>query len=390
MKVLLCLLSEQHIPNLLSVHHFKPDSLVLVETRGMKEKNAALNFLKALRLGGQAFDEDCIQPLNQANSLVNTRKALEVAFERYRNGEWIVNLTGGTKPMSIGSYEFFREKDADLIYIDNRQPNVFIHLADESTESCTYQPSIQEFLAGYGFELSKSLMKVKGGEEQAREWWECARILALHASADNLLAISDDERKKLREERVGLLPIFYRHNRDEVVETIEQTFPIELRSRGNKSMGRFLTGEWLEVFIWGLLDHHKEALGIWDVRLGLQVRKVGAISDNELDVAFMRNYALCSIECKSGAQSHDSEGEILYKIEAITRQTRALHVKSYLATTSNNIYKDDGTLKATIRDRTINYNSTLINLRDIQGLAKNWQDAETVKKILERRPDDNA
>lgn len=32
MKVMLCLLSDQPIPNLLSVHHFQPDRLVLVES----------------------------------------------------------------------------------------------------------------------------------------------------------------------------------------------------------------------------------------------------------------------------------------------------------------------------------------------------------------------
>ena len=103
----------------------------------------------------------------------------------------------------------------------------------------------------------------------------------------------------------------------------------------------------------------------------------------------MRNYTLCSIECKSGAQSHDTKGEVFYKIEAISRQTRALHVKSFLATTSATIYKDDGTLRETIKDRTVNYNCTLINLKDIQALAQSWQDIELVEKILNRRPDDN-
>jgi hypothetical protein len=59
MTVLLCLLSEQHVPNLLPVHHFEPDWLVLVETAGMKRRQAAANFLQALRLGGREYSERC-------------------------------------------------------------------------------------------------------------------------------------------------------------------------------------------------------------------------------------------------------------------------------------------------------------------------------------------
>jgi len=52
MKAMLCLISEQHVPNLLGVHELKPDLLVLLETRGMKKRYAADNFLKALAIGG--------------------------------------------------------------------------------------------------------------------------------------------------------------------------------------------------------------------------------------------------------------------------------------------------------------------------------------------------
>lgn len=50
MKILLCLLSDQHVPNLLSIHHFCPDRLVLVESEQMKGKSKAL--LAALKTGG--------------------------------------------------------------------------------------------------------------------------------------------------------------------------------------------------------------------------------------------------------------------------------------------------------------------------------------------------
>ena len=52
MRTLLCLLSDQHVPNLLSVHHFQPDRLVLVESRQMRERKVGDHFLQALRWAG--------------------------------------------------------------------------------------------------------------------------------------------------------------------------------------------------------------------------------------------------------------------------------------------------------------------------------------------------
>lgn len=50
MKLLLCLISDQHVPNLLSVHAVKPNLLLLVVSEKMKKDGVASNFLNALDL----------------------------------------------------------------------------------------------------------------------------------------------------------------------------------------------------------------------------------------------------------------------------------------------------------------------------------------------------
>ena len=116
MKVLLCLLSDQHVPNLLSVHHFRPDRLVLVESAVMKRKQTSNYFLTALKLGGLDFGDNCyVQQLEREDDLAAIRHALRQAFARCPGEEWIANLTGGNKPMSIAAYEFFNAVGARLI-----------------------------------------------------------------------------------------------------------------------------------------------------------------------------------------------------------------------------------------------------------------------------------
>ncbi|MGZ3302304.1 MAG: hypothetical protein ACXWPK_15690 [Isosphaeraceae bacterium] len=70
MRTLLCLLSDQHVPNLLSVHHFQPDRLVLVESQQMQERKVGDHFLQALALGGLNYggDRHERQPLDHTDS----------------------------------------------------------------------------------------------------------------------------------------------------------------------------------------------------------------------------------------------------------------------------------------------------------------------------------
>jgi len=110
MKVMVCLISDQHVPNLLTVHAVEPDLLFLVETPGMKSKRAAANFIKAIRMGNSKKPKCRIKTLMEENSIRATSELLETIFFNYSEAEWIVNITGGTKPMSIGAFEFFKIK----------------------------------------------------------------------------------------------------------------------------------------------------------------------------------------------------------------------------------------------------------------------------------------
>src|SRR5438046_36844 len=77
MNILCCLLSDQHVPNLLSVHHCRPDRLVLVESEAMKKRDVAMHFLAALKRGGLDYDDrHDIEPLDAEDSLDAVRRTL--------------------------------------------------------------------------------------------------------------------------------------------------------------------------------------------------------------------------------------------------------------------------------------------------------------------------
>jgi len=380
MKILLCLLSEQHIPNLLSVHHHKPDWLVLVESAHMKKRNVANHFLKALKLGNLDYDaRHHIEPLNAEDNLAEVRRALQHAYGRFPSGEWVANLTGGTKPMSIAAYEFFKVSGGKLVYTNVTHPARLIDMSSNQVEDCVHRPRIHEFLAGYGFELRKAEDKLIEAEKRAREWASFASLLAQHASAKEVLNLNDEERKRGREKGIELSTDRFTFPNDELRRIwFSKGYP----RKWTRHEVEFLTGGWLEVFFWNVLTRHSDALGIWDVRIGLEVGRCGDESGNELDVAFMHNHGLSMIECKSGSQDHDKKADVLYRVEAIKRQFGAIRVGSCLATTASNVLDKDNKVKKPISTRADIYQCRILICDEIRELAQNADNVETVRKLI--------
>jgi hypothetical protein len=380
MRVLLCLLSDQHVPNLLSVHHYKPDQLVLVESTAMKKRGVACNFLNALKIGGLDYENrKHIEPLDAEDDLPAIRKALQSAYGRFPSNEWVANATGGTKPMSIATYEFFKALGGKIIYTNVSRPAQILNLGDSSIETCSYRLTIKEFLAGYGFESRKSDNKIAEAEDRVKGWIESANLLARHCSDKAILGLDDNQRNKARDRGIELAADQFHFPCDRLRQIWLDNSPTR---KLTKYEVEFLTGGWLEVFFWNLLQQHAEALGIWDVRLGLEVGRIGDQTGNDFDVSFMHDYGLSMIECKSGSQAHDPGSDILYKVEAVTRQFRALRVRSYLATTSSNVLDKDQKLKSSLRSRSEIYNCKIVNAHDIARLASESVTANQIKDLL--------
>lgn len=387
MRVLLCHLTDQHVPNLLSVHHYKPDQLVLIESQDMHKRSMARHFLNALKFGDLDYDARYhIESLGAEDNLAAVRQALQRAYGKFSAAEWIANLTGGTKPMSIATYEFFKALGGKLVYTNVTRPATLIDLESGQTEECNHRLPIKEFLAGYGFESRKADDKIAEAEHRARGWAPSAKLLAKHACDQDILHLNDQEREAARGKGTTLPVEKFRFP----AEAQKELRRIWLDGQNSRELTKyevqFLTGGWLEVFFWNLLSHHANTLGIWDVRLGLEVRRCGDRSGNDFDVSFMHDYSLSMIECKSGAQDHDPGTDILYKIEAVTRQFRALRVRSYLATTSSNVLDKDQKIKLSLRTRSEIYNCKILTASEIIQLASESVTADQIKAVLFGHP----
>lgn len=418
MKIMVCLISEQHVPNLLTIHSINPNHIVLIVTHRMKKNGVDANFMNALRIGGLDYSsEDVTAPLShkkfwldKENSIHETKELLKTIFAAYKNAEWHVNITGGTKPMSIGAYEFFKDKNVDMIYVPIVSQSKAIRISDESSLYLNHPVTIREFLSGYGFDFIKNEKEIQKGEARAKELFALSAYLsanfklahkmmedldthimdqyiskedALKKSEykyDKSLNSSLEQKARDKARKKGISLCSFKLEDEILLKHLANNFSLEIdeKSLNGTLKGhdvQFLTGGWLEDFIWGLLSKHSKKLKLEDVRLGLhpgkkndQESQQGEVK-NDWDVSFMYQQSLRFVECKTGDQKQDPSGnETLYRVEAVKKQLGALNVKSYLATTSPNIMVDDE-IKPNISRRADLYNCTIIPSDQISKLA---------------------
>lgn len=154
--------------------------------------------------------------------------------------------------------------------------------------------------AGYGFEI-RNQGAADEGQRRADNWQDLARRLAEGADERPVLDLSHDEQKVARDKgiKAPLDKVLRREVRD-------AWCPNGGVLHLDKYQARFLTGGWMEVFFWNLLERQADALGIWDVRLGLEIGRIEDTTGNDFDVGFMHDHGLSMVECKSGRPSTDA------------------------------------------------------------------------------------
>ena len=391
MRVLLCLLSDQHVPNLLSVHHFKPDWLVLVESKQMEGKSKS--FLTALKAGdveneGFNYSDRCtVVPLDRVDEMLYVREVIETTIGSRPESDWLVNLTGGNKLMVLATYDCFAKRTSRLFYIEHAQPRNMIFLDSPATETSSHRLSIREFLAGYGYELNKTSQQIAALAEQDTALWETSRVLAKNATPNDLFELTDNERNTARDKGITIASHCIEKLDKESQEAIISTFGSQEDGsvQLDKIGGKFVTGDWLEVFVWGILTRNANALDISDVQRSLKPSRTGHNEPNEMDVVFVDSeMALVMVECKSGKQGQNNAMDIFYKVNSVAGQSRALKAKAILVTTSDFLLDPQrpGEFKNRAKELSGLFRLPIVLREQLQELSRQPDNVELIRRTF--------
>ena len=148
---LISLISDQTIPNVQFIKEKKVDSHIFVTTKGMESKGVSEWIIKACKLTEIYVDSVEVAPF----SYDDVQRKLQ---ERLNDDDrYIVNLTGGTKIMSLAVNDLLRDYSAEMYYLTGQKNYIKIFPGKEKpTFQLASNLSLEEYLFACGFEISKN------------------------------------------------------------------------------------------------------------------------------------------------------------------------------------------------------------------------------------------
>lgn len=144
MKRMLCFISDQLLPNFIPINEevTRPDALHAVFTPDeprMAQKWSNLKSVLARRFPALQLND---VPVKDAYDSVAIQRECDQLLLDYRDDEWSLNATGGTKLMSAPADEVFRRRGRDVYYVETPRRRILRIAADWSLTEIPFSSSV--------------------------------------------------------------------------------------------------------------------------------------------------------------------------------------------------------------------------------------------------------
>jgi len=361
-NIIVSLVSDQTIPNVQFIKELSglPDSgYLFMTTKGMESKGVRrwitdtckIESAEIILVNEFSFD-DIMSKLRGFN------------FGEYKNIH--VNLTGGTKIMTLAAFEFFKQIEAGIFYVTGKEKEYLkLYPGNEVAQNqMTAKISVPEYLSSYGFSVKKT-ERCPYEYAQLKDFFGHYCKIKVEDYKDDFRFLYSKRKRKISEKD------FFN------VEKLISALAFKSVKPGclNTDETTFLTGDWFEEYV-GASIKQELSLGDDELLIGGIISKdvqpyvrnihaelLGNLtnlviekSDNEIDVMFIYNNQFYVIECKTSIidirQITDSAGkpkekeinilgETLYKADSLKSKFGLFAKTSILTLTDFQSYIKD-------------------------------------------------
>lgn len=378
------LVGAQTIPNIIIAEHFKPTFLLFISTPSMEGKGKTQAVLDTLKLRGLDYSATHSILEVTEDSIVD----LQAKVTEWLNGQadeyqFIVNLTGGTKIMSIAAYDLFADYDSSMVYVPipkNEFLRPFPKRRPKKSESLTARLSVTEYLTAHSFTISNKDHLGRFKEECLERRETTLFIYDHYMELYLLLKTIGQSLRTIKRDKIKKGYDFYLQFETSTESQKQflhmfgfQYDGVHLSKKIYKSESDYLRGGWLEERLY--LAAVSILPEVCDVQINVSCKDPKG-NPNEFDVLFTFENVLYLIECKSlGAVEGNEDGggltinAFLYKLGAL-RQNFGLTPRAFLATTSDDIFNDKGELKDNLRERALQFGTRIIPLLKVPDLER--------------------
>lgn len=355
MNLIVNLISAQTIPNLQFLKKFyqEGDHLLFINTPKMHKDGLVEWIINSFQLHIE-------KPLtnSQINSILidpyNDKEIKEeLSIINYDQYEKInVNVTGGTKIMSLAAYDFFKEMASDIFYITGKENHILKLFPNRKKEEMELGVSIdlEEYLICYGFDIKKSTLSGNSFDytKSLLKWF-----IDEGNKEGNYRILS-----KLRQKRGKNCNIADIAGLQSFLDNIN--YPVENKVRLSKNDTRYLSGDWFEEYVYYKV---KNELNIEDDKISTGLYMVKNEVTNEYDVIFMYNNFLYVVECKTHLVNKEFPSlvnDTFYKLSSLSNRL-GLFCKKYVFTLNKS-----SDFKESHTNRAVDLDIKLVCLEDIE------------------------
>jgi len=278
---LVSLVSEQTIPNILLIKELTDvSSYLFVYTKEMLSE--LKNIIDSTKIEAPTLLKVDSNDLRQMRQQLHQLSLSEEV-------EYLVNITGGNKLMSLAVYQHFMDFNSKVYYLPigtNTYQQIYPFIEEE--KPILYTLSVKEYLQAYGATIitrQTELTKEKGFTYTfARRFIEHTYSTAERDLLRRIL-LKEEPPKSI----VSLPHLEQFLNKYQIIISENRRFDLKVK--------KYLTSGWFEEYLYSFF---KQYLNISDkhILIGIQVEYKG--EKNEYDVMFMKNNRLHVIECKTG------------------------------------------------------------------------------------------
>ena len=294
MRILLSILSDYLQPNFLLIKEMEGhyDELVFVSTPEMEKKEKGVHLEKALNLEPNSIK----RIITTEDDFKTTTDTLFSQLPTEEGTTYIVNITGGTKLLSLALYEYLKNKNATFYYIPIGK-NTIRNIDNTEIEQLSYRMNLKEYLtlSGLGFESDN-------------------RLIHTATETEGLFGLCKDKG--------------FNMSRITKIKNAHEQPTAEDK--------RYYSGTWFEEYCYNRLKKELKLDDKFICKSAKIFRKGSETNDNEIDIMFMKENLLYMAECKvttfgKFTSPKDTIEEYLYKLAAIAKDF-GLRVNSFLLT----------------------------------------------------------
>ena len=324
-KLQIQLVSGQMVPNVTPVMDpaISPEKVILCTSSNM-EKHAKFleRFLKKRKIESEIFK---IGDALDFKSLKDKFLNLLLQNSDRKEDLW-VNLTGGTKLMTLAASEVFRnlEQIPCFYVLPERNSLILLDSRDSTQYELSCRMKIEDFFEIHGYQVEKICRKTKYPEQIAffaenllagyRRYSPVLGSLNYFASAAaKAQSLYCELDHRICSQGNAIHDLLRLAEDSRLIESWDDR-SITFRDEWSRDACR---GFWLEEYAMQKLQKLHQSLHLQDFAKSIQFISPDGVR-NELDAAFLYRNTLCILECKTCNTMEKGKGaEIIYKLDSL-------------------------------------------------------------------------